>query len=165
MDIKQYEQALKTRLETLNTPTAFCDVVFLEQADTDNSLKTVKPRVEVVFTGSTFEPTYNAQNVMHREKLSMQIQIISRNLRGSKGAYDIATDVKRLIVGFKPFPNTEKLQIIKTELYRPQERGGDFVVVIETSTVGYVLEYSPADTNPLITQIVPNVNAVSAFTP
>jgi hypothetical protein len=160
MSYNTFEGAVKARIEQLNTPTAICEVGFLQEAELDNKALILLPRVEVGLLGTTFEPTYNAENVIQKEKISIMVEVKYRNLRDTNGVYNIADKVKQLLIGFKPYTNVEKMQVVKTELFRIGDAQGDFVFQMEFSAVGYGIQYFVPDNSPKITQIIPNITAV-----
>lgn len=102
---KQQENDIITRLQPLTVdagPFKGYDIVPAPETETEFKQPFTKARVTVMLIGSKFGPIRATDLVSQDEVLTWLFIIESKTLRQVSGIYEVATNLKRKLLGFRP---------------------------------------------------------------
>ena len=119
MDYIALENSIVTRLSVLEL--AGIDVIPLPEADNDVVNPFDRGKITVAYLSSDFDQSITSDVVAQPEKITFQIVVQSRNLRGSVGIYGMIKSVKSILMGWKT-TYTDKIHFSKSA-YDAHENG------------------------------------------
>lgn len=108
-----------------------------------------KPRVTTFFDKSTFEKQNSTMFVSQHETAQLAIYIRSRTLRGAKGIYTTAENVRRSIVGYAP-SNWDKIWLVQFAFVKRNENLFHYALMVATKST--LTEESSPETGPPLIQ-------------
>lgn len=111
MDYQALEQSIVERLSPLSLTGV--EVIPLPEKDADLLLPSSAGKITVAYIMSDYDPSMSTDVVGHPEKITFQIVVQSRKLRGANGIYNLLKGVKTLLLGWQT-PTTEKIHFEKS---------------------------------------------------
>ena len=88
------------------------DVVQLPEVQADFERPFLNGRITVAYKSSEFGDVRNTHHIVQDEKLSFELVIVCRKLRGASGLHSVTEMVKRKLLGFAP-TDCSKMRLIK----------------------------------------------------
>jgi hypothetical protein len=119
VDYTALENSIVTRLSPLSL--VGIEVLPLPEADADVVNPFDKGKITVAYLSSDFDQSVTTDCVAQPEKITFQLVVQSRTLRGTTGIYPVLTAIKSLVLGWKT-ATTDKIQFSKAQ-YDAHENG------------------------------------------
>lgn len=130
------------------------EIIPLPEMDPDVKLPSIKGKITVAYNGSDYEGSETSDFVVQPEKISFQVIVQSRKLRGNTGVYTLLSGIQTAILGWKT-PVTDKIQFGQAK-YVAHENGV-WVYSLTLSTMSVAIE-EPDDEDLVISRKLTAVN-------
>lgn len=102
MNYETAETEIADKLKTNATLISIADVFVLPDDVADYKTPTIKGLVTTVFLGEKFDSNQSIGQASQHSTVTFNISVQARKMRGSKGIYVIAEEVKKTLEGFAP---------------------------------------------------------------
>lgn len=111
MDIKDLESAIVNKLKA-----ALPNLLVEAYPDNPSSFKMIHPKgaVLVHYSGSKFNPSLFEEVIVQERKLTYDLIILNRSLRGNSGIYETMDKIREALTGFQ-YDDTTKFYPIDEE--------------------------------------------------
>ena len=111
MDIKELETAIVNKLKA-----ALTDLLVEVYPDNPSSFRMIHPKgaVLVHYSGSKFNPSLFEEVIVQERKLTYDLIVLNRSLRGNSGIYETMDKTREALTGFQ-YDDTTKFYPIDEE--------------------------------------------------
>lgn len=109
-----------------------------------------KPIVTVAYNSSEFAPGKETFAIVQEEKIHIEVIVSAMRLRGASGLHQVAADVKRRLLGFRPL-DLEKMRLTKNAFTKYDQPSAVWSYSMIFVTTAVVVEEVEADSGPLLT--------------
>ena len=145
MNYQSLEANIVSRIQAYITGV---DIMPLPEVDIDVLLPSVHGKITVAYKGSDYDPSDTYDAVAQPERISFELIVQSRKLRGTTGIYNLLSTIKSALLGWQT-PVSEKIQFSKST-YVAHENGV-WTYVLTLSTMALSIE-EPQDESLVISR-------------
>lgn len=130
MDIKELETAIVNKLKI-----ALPDLLIEAYPDNPSSFKMIHPKgaVLVHYSGSKFNPSLFEEVIVQERKLTYDLIVLNRSLRGNSGIYETMDKIREALTGFQ-YEDTTKFYPIDEEFILEENGLWQYGMRFETFT-------------------------------
>ena len=153
--IETHENAIKTKLESLNL--SGVDVVVVPEKQAEYERPFINGKITIAYAGSEFEGPDATDISMHYEKITIGLAIQSKALRGNTGIYGIVNACRKHLTGFRP-DGFWQMAPKKIDLKSADYNNNLWTYYFEFETKMEVVEVQIDPDDPILTEIDFNIN-------
>lgn len=124
------------------------DVELEPEVELANKKPFIKPRVSIMYDQSEFEKSKTTQYIAQDETGRIVFLLRSRTLRGAKGIWTLANNVRKYIVGYQP-KNWSKISLVKFSFVKRGEGLWEWTLI--ASSKAMIVEEHDEPTTPVFT--------------